>query len=322
MLTLQKLGKDQGVHKEPERQSTYERRLSVQAKGATLMECKICKSEKILKTTVVLSGDYPLYKCLECSLKFLIINKEISKDYWGEANQKVYSDVTVNSALGKKYDKYLSVLKATPPPNYRLLDVGSGIGIFLNKANSHGFEPTGIEPSKIATEIAKKKYPFSFFQGYLTSDGDLPKKFGVVTAWDVIEHVPDPNIFIKACSDHLVQDGVLILETPNEDALIRKVIQILAPLCFWTRDIRKNIYYHTQHLYYFSKKALEKLLTDLFFVNIKFYHDFTIFEKSLQKLKLQRNYSRLKLFLMKMIYSIIRRVPIFANKTIIICTKK
>ena len=225
------------------------------------MICKICQSKNITKTSLTLSGNIPLLQCVECGLKFLEINKELNQetDYWSGANKEIYSDPFVRKALAKKYGKHLATLKKKHIPNQHLLDVGSGIGIFVNEAYANGFDPSGIEPSKMATDIAKDQ-PFSFYQGYLTSDDNLPKDYGVITAWDVIEHVPDPFVFIKACSDHLADNGILILETPNESALLRKIIQQCAPLCFWTRDIRKNIYYHT-HRYYFTIQAMKTLLT-------------------------------------------------------------
>lgn len=285
------------------------------------MNCKICKSKNVRRTSLTLSGNIPLFQCLECGLKFLVLSKEFNEesDYWCGANKDIYLDPFVRSALSKKYNRHLSILKKKDLPNKLLLDVGSGIGIFVYEAYVNGFDPSGIEPSKTATDIAKEQ-SFPFYLGYLTSDDTLPKEYGIITAWDVIEHVPDPFVFIKACSDHLTNNGILLLETPNESSLLRKIVQICAPFCFWTRDIRKNIYYHT-HRYYFTIQAMSTLLTELGFKEIDIYYDFTVFEKSLLKLKWQRNYSNMRLKCMQFFYSILKITPLLSNKMVIFCRK-
>jgi 2-polyprenyl-3-methyl-5-hydroxy-6-metoxy-1,4-benzoquinol methylase len=44
---------------------------------------------------------------------------------------------------------------------------------------------------------------------------DLNQKFDVVSAGDLIEHLPNPGQFLSCARDHLKDDGMLIISTPN-----------------------------------------------------------------------------------------------------------
>jgi 2-polyprenyl-3-methyl-5-hydroxy-6-metoxy-1,4-benzoquinol methylase len=41
------------------------------------------------------------------------------------------------------------------------------------------------------------------------------RRFDVVVGGEIIEHLSNPGLFIRACRDHLADEGVLVLTTPN-----------------------------------------------------------------------------------------------------------
>ncbi len=43
----------------------------------------------------------------------------------------------------------------------------------------------------------------------------LDKRFDVIFAGDLIEHLPNPGLFLDACRAHLAEGGTLVLTTPN-----------------------------------------------------------------------------------------------------------
>ena len=280
--------------------------------------CIACKSNKIKKLYPLLQYDnYLLMECMECNLKFLLSKdfKTLDDDeYWDEVNKKIYTMPDVLKEFKKKHYKYLKIIKEYRPPNNKLLDVGCGNGIFLAHAREKGFKVTGIEPSKIAISLCEKQYGIKPIWGYLKFNSNIPKDFGVLTIWDVIEHVSDPREFLKICHLHLEQNGILLLETPDESCLIRKIIKAL------NLKMQRYIYYPA-HRYYFTHKAIKILLSDLGFSNIKIYKEHSIFSKSKMKYKLYRNYS--KIHMMKYdLFFLILKIPLFWNKQVVICTKR
>lgn len=44
---------------------------------------------------------------------------------------------------------------------------------------------------------------------------EIQMKFDVITALDLIEHLPNPGLFLDSCKRHLKPNGRLILTTPN-----------------------------------------------------------------------------------------------------------
>lgn len=76
------------------------------------------------------------------------------------------------------------------------------------------------------------------------------KKFDVIFAGDLIEHLPNPGLFLRAAADHLVPGGKLILTTPN---------------CFNLFNLTEKITkeeptVNSDHTCYFNSKTLRVLL--------------------------------------------------------------
>lgn len=82
-------------------------------------------------------------------------------------------------------------------------------------------------------------------------DFALNKKFDVITAIELIEHLSNPGLFLDRCAEHLKDDGKLILTTPNCFSLISMVEKLF----------KDEPEVNREHTLYFNKKVLEKLLS-------------------------------------------------------------
>lgn len=79
----------------------------------------------------------------------------------------------------------------------RVLDVGCLTGEIASMLSGQGNMVVGLDPSKRHVELARTRYPeVEFRQGFL-EDMSLKELFEVVVAGDVLEHVPDPDLFIE-----------------------------------------------------------------------------------------------------------------------------
>ena len=289
------------------------------------IECKVCGSTNINQLSYTPSyGDYVLMTCKACGLKFMMSeNYETLGDdeYWDDVNKKIYAMPEVLKEFKDKHKKYLAYIQKNSPPNQKLLDVGSGSGVFLNNAKESNFEVDGVEPNEMAVELCKKQYNIDAFCGYLEMNSDLSKDYGTLTAWDVIEHLENPKEFLRICHSHLIKGGILLLETPDESCLIRKIINSINRVKkIFGSDLSSNIYYPS-HRYYFTHKSISRLLNDVGFMHIKIFKGHSIYSKSKAKYKLYHQLSRLQMIKYDIIFFILK-FPIFWNKQVVICTKK
>lgn len=126
------------------------------------------------------------------------------------------ADTTLTDKLYQRVKKYSLRKKVALIGRYlkkdnSLLDIGAGTGDFLVAAKEAGWGIKGVEPSVAARKRAEDK-------GIeLKADLELLKheKFGVITLWHVLEHLPDLELQISKIVTHLEEEATLIIAVPN-----------------------------------------------------------------------------------------------------------
>ena len=120
----------------------------------------------------------------------------------------------ISAHFGRDEDKF------APFKGLRLLDVGCGGGLVTEPLSRLGGDVTGIDAGaeniKIAKEHARQHSLSIHYEA--TSVEKLAatgKKFDIVTALEIIEHVADPALFISACCRLVKKNGLLIFSTLN-----------------------------------------------------------------------------------------------------------
>ena len=105
----------------------------------------------------------------------------------------------------------------TPLEGKSVLDVGCGAGLLAEPLARLGAQVTGIDASEEVISAARK-HAAEMGLGIEYRSGDalqLEGEFDLITAMEVIEHVVDPALFVKALAKRLGPGGLLILSTPN-----------------------------------------------------------------------------------------------------------
>jgi len=100
----------------------------------------------------------------------------------------------------------------------RYLDVGCGSGSALGVARSLGWRVSGIERDAAAAAKARR-FSDAVYTGDVLSAPCPRGEFDVVTAFHVLEHVPDPVAVVRRMLEWLAPGGLLVIEVPNAGGL-------------------------------------------------------------------------------------------------------
>jgi len=119
---------------------------------------------------------------------------------------------------------------------------------FLSKHSKH---TVGIDivPDKIDV-IKKAGYDVYCMSAETFS---FKKKFDVIFAGDVIEHLDNPGLMLKQCRKHLKDDGLLIITTYNVFSIDYKIANIVR---FFNNDLEV----HPNHTCFYSPTTIKNLL--------------------------------------------------------------
>lgn len=124
----------------------------------------------------------------------------------------------IKKEICKHYGRDFDDLKALK--NLEILDIGCGGGLVCEPMARMGANITGIDADTNAIDIAKNhaknsNLDINYKKGELK---DHDKKYDVVLALEIIEHVTDISLFIEQCTQHVKPDGILIMSTLNRTA--------------------------------------------------------------------------------------------------------
>jgi len=109
------------------------------------------------------------------------------------------------------FNKY----SAKPLKDSAVLDIGCGYGYLLNSFKD-AKEIYGTDISKEAVEMAKKQNPsFNISVADILKPSKLNKKFDLILAINVIEHLTNPKLGVKYIKSLLNNNGLMIIHLPT-----------------------------------------------------------------------------------------------------------
>jgi SAM-dependent methyltransferase len=101
--------------------------------------------------------------------------------------------------------------------------VGSGWGHFVLAGRQTPFDVSGIEVSTENCSFAVGELGVSV-RNMSFHDLDEPSTYDVVTMWDVLEHIYEPERFTQKAHIVLKDNGIVIIKVPRADALIARIL--------------------------------------------------------------------------------------------------
>lgn len=111
----------------------------------------------------------------------------------------------------------------SPVKGLKVLDVGCGGGLISEALAEFGAEVTGIDMGDAPLSVAKlhlletgNKVEYLKITAEQLAE-QRPGQYDIVTCLEMLEHVPDPSLVIKACSDMVKPGGDVYFSTINRN---------------------------------------------------------------------------------------------------------
>lgn len=231
------------------------------------LECYLCgnKSLKALFSESRESKEYTSYHCSDCNLYQTLGNVDpLSPDYInleeGDLNSAHrFLQTTHKLPAFKQWKDLIGVHHVKPLDESAVLDVGCGIGGFLDFALSLNLTTFGFDASNAHAKVARSHHPLVRHaispQSYFQELGIVPH-IDLVTLWDVFEHVRDPAKFLFDLQAVLRQsNGLLFVSVPSGamnpvKVRIAKMLKRPAGLIPW------------EHVFYYTPKSLRRVVEE------------------------------------------------------------
>jgi SAM-dependent methyltransferase len=214
-----------------------------------LHQCPICQGTNLEyvafisnKSFLSIEG-FSYSRCWSCNCYFMNPQPkdESMSDFYNSANvedtiEQSILEASANRYLNPNLRDYFFKNRIEPLLPYlkkveRILDIGCGVGVFVRYMHDLGYNVEGIDVSKCSVSFGHNKLNL----GHLTRVSDWTtfkprKKYDLVTAWTVIEHLKDPYKFVKYAKNLLHSEGFLLTEFPTVDSLL---FELLKENFFW-----------------------------------------------------------------------------------------
>lgn len=138
----------------------------------------------------------------------------------------------------------------------KILDVGSGPGLFLHTGQQRGWEGHGFEPSTVAAAYSRVHYGLRYiFEGPFDDVAAANSTYGydVVNLSEVLEHLPDPKAALERVASVLSPGGLVCIVVPNDYNLLQlALVNAGRQEAWWVAP--------PHHLNYFTVPTLYALL--------------------------------------------------------------
>lgn len=206
-------------------------------------ECLICKSSNLSEK--IGYEKYFLVECASCRFVFtkkIPTDQELEEHYEGYGRNDYLSPITI-----KRYNELLDYFEKFRKNN-KILDVGCGIGYFLEEAKKRGWTVYGTEYTQEACAICISKN-ISMQKGELEENNYPLNSFDVITSFEVIEHINNPILELSKFYNLLRKGGLVYITTPNFNSLLR-----------YRLKAEYNVICYPEHLSYYTPRTIRLLM--------------------------------------------------------------
>lgn len=219
------------------------------------LACPLCAASQVQCLGIIYG--YPIYNCIHCDAGFAWPQPGAEKlkafygpRYWAnylQDSRSIYERSELCKPIYARQADWLDRLLKHRCES-RILDVGAGDGTMLRLMKDRGYHnQLGLDLDAGNCQRAREQLGVPVeqhdFLQFPQTDWD------VITLWAVIEHLTDPVAFVQQAHRLLKPGGKLVIMTGDNDSA-----------CAWLQNCFDMWLYPPEHLFYFGKKSLTRLL--------------------------------------------------------------
>jgi O-antigen/teichoic acid export membrane protein/SAM-dependent methyltransferase len=218
--------------------------------------CDLCEEEGALYGR---EKGYDLLSCRRCGLFWTNPLKHDSQEATAEITypgEEVYlsNSISQKKRFRRQLKTFLRKSGGKDVKSLRVLEVGSGLGFFLDACEELGIPAEGCDIVERAVRFANRERERVRLG---TLDDYYPdESFDAIFAFNLIEHLPHPKDLLTQAHRILKPGGTLVLETPIQESLFHR----LARLGHALSQGRLNFFGMRPggHIYKFSKRTFRE----------------------------------------------------------------
>jgi SAM-dependent methyltransferase len=187
-------------------------------------------------------------RCMSCATVFTATLPSTPEEEQDYSTYYARGNLDVPAFIERRLDQLVGGFDRSRHRN-RWLDVGCGAGALVRAAARRGWKAIGTEVSAPAADSVRSQ-GFDVRLGELETLNLEPRSFDVISAIEVLEHVPDPGALVETAAQLLRPGGALYVTTPHGRGISARLLRT-----------RWSVMSPPEHLQLFSTRGLESLLT-------------------------------------------------------------
>lgn len=189
---------------------------------------------------------YQIVRCRRCGLIYstpILEAEKINKLY---RKSSVSYDEQISN-LVETYGFYLKSLERYGVSKKKLLEIGCGSGFFLMEAKRQGYRDVyGVEPGVKSVQKAPKEIRDKIIVDVFRPNLFQKNYFDVICCFQTLDHVPNPNPFLKECYQVLKKGGFVLFLNHDASSWSAKLFGEASPII----DI--------EHTYLYDQKTIKR----------------------------------------------------------------
>ena len=208
-----------------------------------MLHCKVCHNSRF-HTVYTLAG-IAVQACRQCGLGVTTPSSVITQSQY-DSDPVFAGRYATDEAKYRVYCAHILESLAPLVKSGRLLDIGCSVGILVDEANRRDFQAEGIDLDTHAIALGRA-------QGRpvheIALDDWSARDYDVVCLQHTLEHISQPEEFLRRCGEVLRPGGILAIVVPCYAGLHPRIF-----------GRRWYGWLPTQHYYHYTPRALRAVL--------------------------------------------------------------